>query len=58
MYYRFSRFGRIPATIVGGARGLIARKGPWFLINLLVFGALAVWLALGIARSSVSLLFP
>lgn len=53
MYGHFGRFGRIPATIVGGARGLIARKGPWFLINLLVFGVLAVWLALGISRSSI-----
>ncbi|MBV8752032.1 MAG: SGNH/GDSL hydrolase family protein [Hyphomicrobiales bacterium] len=33
-------------------RPFIARKGPWFLINQLVFWALAVWLALGVARAS------
>jgi len=32
---------------------LIARKGPWFLINQLVFGALAVWLVFVVARSSL-----
>jgi hypothetical protein len=52
MYGYSGRFGRIPATIVGAARAFIGRKGPWFLINLLVFGALAVWLAFAIARSS------
>jgi hypothetical protein len=35
---------------VGEARAVIARKGPWFPINLLVFGVLAIWLALAIAR--------
>jgi hypothetical protein len=34
-------------------RALIARKGPWFPINLLVFGALAVWLVFAIAHSSI-----
>ena len=58
MYGHSARFGRIPATIVGGVRALIARKGPWFPLNLLVFGALAVWLAPGIAHASVSLLVP
>jgi hypothetical protein len=38
---------------VGGVRALIARKGPWFPINQLVFGALAVWLAFAIAHSSI-----
>jgi len=52
MYGPSARLGRIPATIVGTVRAFIARKGPWFPINLLVFGALAVWLALGIARAS------
>jgi hypothetical protein len=33
-------------------RAFIARKGPWFLINQLVFWTLAVWLALAVARSS------
>src|SRR5215470_11666644 len=53
MYGHSARFGRIPATIAGGVRALIARKGPWFLINQLVFGALAVWLVFVVARSSV-----
>jgi hypothetical protein len=52
MYGHSARFGRIPATIAGAARAFIARKGPWFLINQLVFGALAIWLAFAIARSS------
>ncbi|HEV2957917.1 MAG TPA: hypothetical protein VGX95_17520 [Xanthobacteraceae bacterium] len=52
MYGHSTRFGRIPATIAGAARAFIARKGPWFPINLLVFGALAVWLAFAIARSN------
>jgi hypothetical protein len=39
-------------VVVGSVRPFIARKGPWFLINQLVFWALAVWLALGIARAS------
>jgi hypothetical protein len=52
MYGHSARFGRIPATIAGAARAFIGRKGPWFLINLLVFGALAVWLAFAIARSN------
>lgn len=52
MYGPSSRFGRIPATIAGSVRPFIARKGPWFLINQLVFWALGVWLALGIARAS------
>jgi hypothetical protein len=37
---------------MGTVRALIARKGPWFPINLLVFGAVAVWLAIAIARSN------
>jgi lysophospholipase L1-like esterase len=52
MYGSSARFGRIPASIAGSVRAFIARKGPWFLINQLVFGALAVWLALAIARSN------
>ena len=52
MYGHSARFGRIPATIAGAARAFIARKGPWFLINQLVFVALAVWLSFAIARSS------
>jgi lysophospholipase L1-like esterase len=52
MYGPSARFGRIPTTIAGAARTFIARKGPWFLVNLLVFGALAIWLAFAIARSS------
>jgi len=58
MYGHSGRFGRIPGAIAGGARALIARKGPWFPINLLVFGAVAIWLALGIAHASVSLVVP
>ncbi len=53
MYGHPARFGRIPATIVSGVRALIARKGPWFPVNQLVFGALAVWLAFAIAHSSI-----
>jgi hypothetical protein len=53
MYGYSARFGRNPARIVGAVRAFIARKGPWFLINQLVFGALAVWLALAIGRSSI-----
>jgi hypothetical protein len=52
MYGHSAHFGRIPATIAGLARAFIGRKGPWFLINLLVFGGLAVWLAFAVARSS------
>jgi hypothetical protein len=52
MYDPSTRFGRIPATIAGGARAFLARKGPWFLINQFLFWALAVWLAFAIARSS------
>src|ERR1051326_6576288 len=52
MYGPSVRFGRIPATIAGGTRALIGRKGPWFLINQVVFWALAVWLAVAIARSN------
>ena len=52
MYGPSARFGRIPAAFAGSARAFIARKGPWFLINVSVFGALAVWLALGIARAN------
>jgi hypothetical protein len=52
MYGPSARFGRIPATIAGSVRAFIARKGPWFLINQLVFWTLGVWLALGIARAS------
>src|SRR5262249_14051302 len=52
MYGPSARFGRIPATLAGGARAFIARRGPWFLINQLVFWALAIWLAFAIARSS------
>src|SRR5262249_17358050 len=52
MYGPSARFGRIPATIAGSVRAFIARKGPWFLVNLLVFGALAIWLVFAIARSS------
>ena len=53
MYGHSARFGRNPASIVGAVRAFIARKGPWFPINLMVFGALAVWLALAIARSNI-----
>jgi|GEM_PF-2562235 len=53
MHGHSARLGRIPATIASGARALIARKGPWFPINLLVFGALAVWLAFVVAHSSI-----
>ena len=52
MYDPSARFGRIPAAIAGAVPAFIARKGPWFLINQLVFWALAVWLALGVARAS------
>src|ERR1700738_1790928 len=52
MYGHSARFGRIPATIAGAARAFIARKGPWFVVNQLVFGALAIWLAFALARSS------
>jgi hypothetical protein len=52
MYGPSARFGRIPASIAGGARAFVARKGPWFLINQLVFAVLAIWLAFAIARSS------
>jgi len=52
MYGHSARFGRIPVTIAATAHAFIGRKGPWFLINLVVFGALAVWLAFAIARSS------
>src|SRR5438132_4294533 len=52
MYDRSARFGRIPATIAGAARTFIGRKGPWFVVNQVVFAALAVWLAVAIARSS------
>lgn len=38
--------------MAGAARAFIGRKGPWFVVNLLVFGALAIWLAFAIARSS------
>jgi hypothetical protein len=53
MYGHFARFGRIPGTIIGAVRALIARKGPWFLVNQLVFGALGLWLLFTITRSSV-----
>jgi lysophospholipase L1-like esterase len=53
MYGHFTRFGRIPAGIMGTVRAFIARKGPWFLINQLVFGALGVWLLFTITRSSI-----
>jgi hypothetical protein len=52
MYGPSARFGRFPATIAGSVRAFIGRKGPWFLVNLLVFGGLAIWLALAIARSN------
>jgi lysophospholipase L1-like esterase len=52
-YGHSTRFGRIPVTIIGAVRALIARKGPWFLVNQLVFGALGVWLLFTITRSSV-----
>jgi hypothetical protein len=52
MYGPSARFGRIPASIAGTARAFIARKGPWFLVNLAIFGALGIWLAFAIARSS------
>jgi hypothetical protein len=42
----------MPATIAAAARALIARKGPWFPVNQLVFWALGIWLAFAIARSS------
>ena len=53
MYGHFARFGRIPATIIGAVRALIARKGPWFPVNLLVFGTLGLWLLFMITQSSV-----
>jgi hypothetical protein len=43
----------MPERIIGALRALIARKGPWFPVNQLVFGALAIWLAFAIARSSI-----
>jgi hypothetical protein len=43
----------MPARITDAARAFIARKGPWFPVNQLVFGALAIWLLFTIARSSV-----
>jgi hypothetical protein len=44
MYGRFARFGKIPVTIIGAVRSFIARKGPVFLINQLLFGTLTLWL--------------
>jgi hypothetical protein len=52
MYGPSARFGRNPAAIAGSVRAFIARKGPWFLVNQVVFWTLAVWLALGVARAS------
>jgi hypothetical protein len=53
MYGQFARFGRIPGTIIGAVRALIVRKGPWFLVNQLVFASLGLWLLFTITRSSV-----
>ena len=52
MYGHFARFGRTPVKTLDVVRAFIRRKGPLFLINQLVFAALAVWLILAIARSS------
>jgi hypothetical protein len=38
---------------MGTVRAFIARKGPWFVVNQLAFGALAIWLAFMISRSSI-----
>jgi lysophospholipase L1-like esterase len=53
MYGHSALFGGIPVKIIEAARALIARKGPLFLINQLVFGALGVWLLFTITRSSI-----
>ncbi len=45
-----ARFRRFPATVASAGRLLVQRKGPLFLVNHLVFAALAAWLLWRIAH--------
>jgi hypothetical protein len=44
-----------PGTIAGAVRAFTARKEPWFLINQLVFWALAIWPVFAIAPAAFRL---